>query len=516
MKQGAILFVAAVWLAVATACVPPPTTGGNQAPTALATAAPVTATTGERVLFTSAGSADTDGTIVSYAWDLGDGTLSADADPTHIYDVAGSYAVSLTVTDDDGATATDSSVTVEVTDSAAGRYVATTGADAGDCATSAAKCATINYAVGQATAGDSIYVEAGNYLEMVNPDKALRFAGSNAALPAGVDAVAREGETTVRGFRGTTNSTAFYDFTLDGFEVDPTSDPALLTNAVGIINIFGGPTVSIVNNVFTGAVAYVPTCGFTCTAMGDYAMQIRAGNIDISDNAFTNWRRPVNVIQALATTPITSATISDNSFTGITSRAMSIAENTGQGPMAGAVVDGNFVDATGRDPVASTPAGITITNASNTVSNNTFSGFSTGVYMQLCKKWSQADNTITGNLFSGNSAGVNVTTFLDTSQCNRSATEGTDGWVVGGGVADGLAINDNTFVGQTSYAIRFNPNFGTYTPAVTAGPLDATCNFYDDAAGPGGTNGIVQGPPSNAQIEFTPWLTSATGPCDGT
>ncbi len=58
----------------------------------------------------------------------------------------------------------------------------------------------------------------------------------------------------MQGFRNAANTASYFDFVLDGFEVDPTSDPALLTNATGIINIFGGPTVSIVNNVFTGAV----------------------------------------------------------------------------------------------------------------------------------------------------------------------------------------------------------------------------------------------------------------------
>ncbi len=38
------------------------------------------------------------GTISSYSWSFGDGTTSADRDPTHVYSVPGTYAVSLTVT----------------------------------------------------------------------------------------------------------------------------------------------------------------------------------------------------------------------------------------------------------------------------------------------------------------------------------------------------------------------------------------------------------------------------------
>jgi PKD repeat protein len=65
--------------------------------------------------FTDA-STDTDGTIVSYAWDFGDGGTALIANPSHDYVADGTYPVSVTVTDDDGATATASrSVTVSGT-----------------------------------------------------------------------------------------------------------------------------------------------------------------------------------------------------------------------------------------------------------------------------------------------------------------------------------------------------------------------------------------------------------------
>ena len=51
-------------------------------------------------------SKDDDGTIVSRQWDFGDGSGSAEQNPTHIYVEQGHYNVHLTVTDDDGASAT--------------------------------------------------------------------------------------------------------------------------------------------------------------------------------------------------------------------------------------------------------------------------------------------------------------------------------------------------------------------------------------------------------------------------
>ncbi|MEM9303533.1 MAG: S8 family serine peptidase [Pseudomonadota bacterium] len=49
-------------------------------------------------------SADTDGAIVSRSWSFGDGSGSTSTNPTHTYAAEGTYTVSLTVTDDDGAT----------------------------------------------------------------------------------------------------------------------------------------------------------------------------------------------------------------------------------------------------------------------------------------------------------------------------------------------------------------------------------------------------------------------------
>jgi probable HAF family extracellular repeat protein len=78
----------------------------NQQPVAFASSNVSSGKAPLPVLFSSDGSADPDGTIVSYAWDFGDGTGSSEANPGHTYDTTGTYIAQLTVTDDGGMTDT--------------------------------------------------------------------------------------------------------------------------------------------------------------------------------------------------------------------------------------------------------------------------------------------------------------------------------------------------------------------------------------------------------------------------
>src|SRR5206468_926796 len=74
----------------------------NHAPTAV-TDGPRTGETGIAVSFSGAGSTDPDSDALSYAWTFGDGGSSADQRPAHVYAAAGSFTVTLTVTDVHGA-----------------------------------------------------------------------------------------------------------------------------------------------------------------------------------------------------------------------------------------------------------------------------------------------------------------------------------------------------------------------------------------------------------------------------
>ncbi|MFE3845669.1 PKD domain-containing protein [Thermoplasmatota archaeon] len=56
------------------------------------------------IQFDGSDSFDSDGTIISYEWDFGDGETNSGANPRHGYQEPGNYTVILTVTDEDGAT----------------------------------------------------------------------------------------------------------------------------------------------------------------------------------------------------------------------------------------------------------------------------------------------------------------------------------------------------------------------------------------------------------------------------
>ncbi|MEM6814931.1 MAG: PKD domain-containing protein [Bacteroidota bacterium] len=75
----------------------------NIEPTAAFTVDNPTPSVGVPLSFTDQ-SSDTDGTVASWSWNFGNGETSSDQNPSTTYKEAGDYTVSLTVTDDDGAT----------------------------------------------------------------------------------------------------------------------------------------------------------------------------------------------------------------------------------------------------------------------------------------------------------------------------------------------------------------------------------------------------------------------------
>lgn len=93
----------------------------NDPPVSEFTFSPSDPNVGDTVQFDGTFSDDPDGSIVAYDWDFGDGTFGTGSTVSHSYSVEGDYIVSLTVTDDDGATDTSTAtVTVGTTTTESG------------------------------------------------------------------------------------------------------------------------------------------------------------------------------------------------------------------------------------------------------------------------------------------------------------------------------------------------------------------------------------------------------------
>jgi PKD repeat protein len=71
--------------------------------------------------FNGSGSSDSDGSITGYAWTFGDSQTGSGVSPSHLYGAAGTYSVTLTVTDNGGGT---DSVTHQVSVSSGGAGIA--------------------------------------------------------------------------------------------------------------------------------------------------------------------------------------------------------------------------------------------------------------------------------------------------------------------------------------------------------------------------------------------------------
>ncbi|MEO1652891.1 MAG: PKD domain-containing protein, partial [Bacteroidota bacterium] len=92
----------------------------NQDPVASFQATPTSGTTPLNVSFNASASTDPDGTIVTYAWDFGDGNSATGVNVNNTYSAPGSYTARLTVTDDQGASA-ESTQVITVSPSSGGR-----------------------------------------------------------------------------------------------------------------------------------------------------------------------------------------------------------------------------------------------------------------------------------------------------------------------------------------------------------------------------------------------------------
>jgi len=343
-----------------------------------------------------------------------------------------------------------------------------------DCLSPATACTTIQAAVDLASPGETINVAAGTYAEHVTIDKSLTLNGANSGIAC---RATRSDESIISGDAGNTGAVAITadDVTLNGFQItDP--DNAL---GSGIWTSDGGSVkgFTVKNNLITGN-----QIGMAANTNG---ASLISCNIFDANNA-------------------------DGSAggTGIYSA------NTDH-----LTVDNNeFKNHTVNHPINFAATGVSV-HKNLTVSNNTFSGTNSfGIRVM----------GVDIGAFTGNDIDTDDATgiVIDTGNSHLTITGNIihDGWHgvrvrddAGYPLSSDIHINRNSITGNIDSGVDF-PGYGVGNESGYDGSLDATCNWWGAANGPGSV-GFGFGDKVTIDVMFTSWLTTSNlveDPCDGT
>jgi hypothetical protein len=372
------------------------------------------------------------------------------------------------------------------------RYVANGGSDVGDCSVN--PCATIQYAVNQSSAGDTINVAAGAYTENVTIPLALAgltLKGAQAGNAVSGRTFGGVGESTVSATQTVGNSSVIMikpsDVTIDGFSLTNVKLIVGIVSAVGsasgidVKNTVNG--AEITNNIFDG-ISTVDTGG-NGTAQAVY-LEAGPDNVQILGNAMNNIhsnRSAKGILSgdSSSTDPGTNILIQGNTISNVTSDtrgAYGIQVNNG-----GSTSPGHTAN-----------TGVEIRN--NTISNLTgTTGWVHAVGLEANTPGVIVENNDISNLTAGSSTD-RIAVWFENEDSSFST---------------GLVHNNNLDVTALAFGVAVHP-------ALAGGPLDGTCNWWGSATGPtAASNPGGSGSQVSANVTYKPWLISPApgGACIG-
>jgi hypothetical protein len=329
-------------------------------------------------------------------------------------------------------------------------YVSTAGNDASGNGTPGNPWRTIQYAIGQVGANDTITVAAGLYKENIVIDKSLTLKGAQ----AGVDARTRSGAETI----------IEPDKEETGISIMTAADRVVVIDGLTVQNGAHGittPAPVMAANISVRNVRVVDpgefgiSLTFTMNATVEYCyvegaqIAINAGAVEPFDPTVATFKNNKVV---------------DSQF-GIT------------GYLKDSLIEGNLI----RD-FSNGGVGISAQFLNTEIKNNTVTGYVKGAAMTFEKSHHDrpiSENvTVKGNNLTANRYGIYV---FDTQE-----------------KLTGITVNFNNIADNSFSGVR---NEGGET-------LDATRNWWGDASGPGG-EGPGQGDAVTGDVDFEPWLGAA-------